>query len=142
MKVLPMHQPWASLVVLGQKRVETRPKPTPHTMKGRVAVHATKTEESMGLLKFPIYAKALEGHELQFGRIIGTVEIVRSVTITEEIARWQEKNRPLEYAFGDYTPGRFGWVLKDPIILEQPIPFIAHQGWPDININLIPAYAR
>lgn len=142
MKVLPCHQPWASLIVLGKKRVETRPRPTPFSMKGRVAVHANKTEESVGLVKFPVYAEALAGHELQFGHIIGTVEIVRSVTITEEVSRWQEKNRRTEYAFGDYTPGRFGWVLRGPILLREPIPFTAHQGWPDIDDELIPEYAR
>lgn len=128
-----MHQPWASLVALGLKKVETRPKPTPHSMKGLVAVHACKTQEWLHLLDEEPFKSALAGHELQFGHIIGTVEIIRSVTITEAVSAWQRENNPTEYAFGDYTPGRFGWVLRNGRQVVEPIPFTAHQGWPSIN---------
>lgn len=32
-----------------------------------------------------------------------------------------------ELSFGDYTPGRFAWVLEDVIMLPEPIPAIGHQ---------------
>lgn len=146
MKVLPMHQPHAALIAMGLKRVETRPKPTPHSMKGRVAIHANKTDEWMHLAFHDPFLTALMrwNGELPFGHIIGTVVIVRSVTITAEVSAWQKKHKPVEYAFGDYTPGRFGWVLRDPIALApgDRIPFRGHQGWPTIDDEEIPEYAR
>lgn len=43
MKALPLWQPWASLVAIGAKRVETRHWPMPPALAGqRVAIHATK----------------------------------------------------------------------------------------------------
>lgn len=137
-----MHEPWASLVIEGRKRVETRPRPTPRTMKGRVAVHANRTNAWLHLCHQAPFDRYLLNRTFKLGHIIGTVEIVRSVTLTESVADWTRTNRPEEYAFGDYTPGRFGWVLRNPIKLIEPVEFSAHQGWPDVDDNLIPEYAR
>ena len=30
---------------------------------------------------------------------------------------WQK-----EKAFGDYSPGRYGWLLSDPVQFAEPIP--------------------
>ena len=27
-----------------------------------------------------------------------------------------------EKAFGDYTPGRFAWILQDPVLFKTPLP--------------------
>lgn len=35
---------------------------------------------------------------------------------------------PKEKAFGDYSAGRFAWLLRNPIELKTPIPFKGHQG--------------
>jgi hypothetical protein len=40
MKALSLIQPWASLIVLGEKRIETRSWPTRH--RGHLAIHANK----------------------------------------------------------------------------------------------------
>lgn len=141
MKVLPMHQPWAQLVVMGYKTVETRPRPTPKSMKGLVAVHANKTDEFLHLRDHPFFARRLAGVELPLGHIIGTVEIIRSVTINEPNAAYLENHRPEEFAFGDYTPGRFGWVLRNGRQVVSPIPFKAHQGWPDVADEIVKAVA-
>lgn len=141
MKVLPMHQPWAQLVVMGFKKVETRPKPTPKSMKGLVAVHANKTDEFLHLREHPFFRERLGDIDLPLGCIVGTVEIVRSVTITQAVSDWQRVNRPEEYAFGDYTPGRFGWVLRDGRQVVEPVPFRAHQGWPDVDDEIVKAVA-
>lgn len=33
-----------------------------------------------------------------------------------------------EYVFGDYTPGRYAWILEDVKQLPEPIPAKGHQG--------------
>ncbi len=80
MKALSLTQPWAELVVLGEKQYETRSWST--KVRGRIAIHASKafpksakdlTEEDpyfvTALGKYPIIRVAL-------GAIVGTVEIV------------------------------------------------------------------
>lgn len=139
-----MHQPWASLVAHGIKIIETRPGPHPSTLYGgKIAVHACKTIEHLHLLEVEPFKSALQRiGELPLGFVIATVEIVKSVGLTEESVAAVRHNRPSEIPFGNFTYGRFGWVLKNPIPLKEPIPFKAHQGWPDIDDELIPEYAR
>lgn len=43
--VLSMHQPWASLLVYGLKRIEGRAWPTDHT--GSLWIHATSTQPTL-----------------------------------------------------------------------------------------------
>jgi len=30
---------------------------------------------------------------------------------------------------GDYSPGRFAWVLENPVMFNLPIPARGQQGW-------------
>lgn len=34
-----------------------------------------------------------------------------------------------ERVLGDYSPGRFAWVLQNPIMFEKSIPARGKQGW-------------
>ncbi len=36
--------------------------------------------------------------------------------------------RPQERLFGDYSPGRFAWILEDIKPLKTPMPFRGRQG--------------
>jgi hypothetical protein len=115
-----MHQPWASLVA-----------------------HGVKTIEHLHLLTDdPAFAVCQAFGELPLGFVIATVEIVKSVGLCEESVTAVRRNKPDELPFGNFTYGRFGWLLKNPILLREPVPFRAHQGWPDIDDDLIPEYAR
>lgn len=44
---------------------------------------------------------------------------------------------PSEYAFGDYTPGRFRWNLSDIVRLAKPVPFKGRQGLFDVPDGLL-----
>ena len=54
---------------------------------------------------------------LPLGAVIPIIELIDVYYITLE-------NRPVEpeYSFGDYTPGRFAWVLRDVCRLPNPGP--------------------
>lgn len=140
MKAYTVYQPYAYATVAGLKQYETRPRRT--NIRGRVAVHAGKkwlnADGLFELLNREIaYGKILETEydrgiehleratELVYGAVVGTVEIVDCVPV-EEIA---DKLTPLERALGDFSPGRFAWVLRNPIMLEKPIPARGRQGW-------------
>lgn len=122
MKALSLTQPWAELVVLGEKQWETRSWRTSH--RGRIAIHASK--------KFPRWAKDLTetdpyfvttlGNcpitELPLGAIVGTVEIIR-MEPTNDLRDILGRK---EIAFGDYQVERWGWELANPVELAEPIP--------------------
>lgn len=50
MKALTLHQPWATLIAVGAKTIETRSWPAPRTLIGeRFAIHAAKRHPDWGL---------------------------------------------------------------------------------------------
>lgn len=137
------------------KRVETRSWNT--NFRGRIAIHAAKHKkidpETSHEIRSAIMAvpEIFEGGQdtiresakndamtqlfylerglphSRFGAIIGTVEIVDCVPI--ERLYGTEYDTPLERAVGDWSPGRYGWILKDPVIFETPIPAKGSQGF-------------
>ena len=152
MKAFTVYQPYAYAIIAGLKGYETRPRRT--HIRGRVAVHAGKGNPqfvtmaaAMALpdrdsvsetLKREIaYGKILEKEyergienlkratELVYGAVLGTVEIVDCIPVEALIGKLSERERVL----GDYTPGRFAWVLKNPVMFDRPIPARGFQGW-------------
>lgn len=116
-----VYQPYAYAIVAGLKGYETRRKRT--NVRGRVAVYATKTKQD-----FEVDTRAAgikPGTVFHLGAVIGTVEIVDCVPVEEIMQTLTERERLL----GDYSPGRFAWVLKNPIMFEKPIPARGQQGW-------------
>ena len=66
-----------------------------------------------------------EGKKLHYGAVLGTVEIVDCVPVEDVVDGLTERER----ALGDYSPGRWAWVLKNPIMFDTPIPARGKQGW-------------
>jgi hypothetical protein len=129
MKALTLAQPWATLVAVEAKRIETRAWPT--SRRGLVAIHAAKTIKraggslrlsnlcssqrfSQGLSEFGSLAKPLP-----LGAIIATAAIINCVS-TNLRAEVPPQDSD-EYAFGNYAPNRFMWFLDDVRILPNPI---------------------
>lgn len=140
MKALPLWQPWASLVAIEAKRVETRHWAAPPRLIGsRIAIHATKTEREMWVVSTSPFAERLMAAldagtllevdgKLPLGAVIATAVIDRCSRMTpESIAALRERD-PDEHAFGHYEPGRFAWVLRDVERLSMPVPFRGSQG--------------
>lgn len=53
------------------------------------------------------------------------MEIVDCVPVEEIVESLTERER----ALGDYSPGRFAWVLENPVIFDEPFPARGKQGW-------------
>ena len=140
MKMLTLTQPWATLVAIGAKTIETRSWATDYC--GPLAIHAAKgfPDWAQGFAsKYPAYdALAKTGyhtivdrqgvsHNLPRGcvvatcRLVGCFRITRSATYQLPTGERVEITT-LEEAFGDYTPGRWGWVLADVRALPTPLP--------------------
>lgn len=149
MKCITLTQPYATLITLGAKKIETRSWSTSY--RGPLAIHAAKGLGSVGgmrglqdLAGFGHFFFALADitqHTPQLGiapaicgalprgAIVATCRLVGCVD-TERLMRAQGwyvagQHWPLtdqERAFGDYSLGRFAWLLADIKALPEPIP--------------------
>lgn len=147
MKALTLTQPWASLVAIGAKRIETRSWSTSY--RGPLAIHAAKGLGPVGgmrglvdLVRQDVFWNALislrpsvfnvEGlakRALPFGAIVAVCELVDCLPIkiysigdsAINGASYPIPTEP-ERSFGDYSVGRFAWLLADIHTLPEPIP--------------------
>jgi hypothetical protein len=127
MKALSLLEPWASLVALGEKRIETRSWAPPQgIMPIRIAIHASKSREAID----DGTAEELFGmtrHSCPdpwpLGRVVAVVTLVKAVP-TEKIRDDISHFHPNELAFGNYSDGRWGWVFDDLSLrrLAEPVP--------------------
>lgn len=134
MKAITLWQPWATLVAHGYKRIETRSWKTNY--RGPLAIHAAKkwnrelrelclTEPFRSCLK-EIYPD--KRHPLPRGGVIATVglyEIVEASWVFP--GRCARHGGEHEESFGDYSPGRYAWLLTEPSRFEM-IPYRGRQG--------------
>ena len=123
MKAITLYQPYASAIMLKNKRIETRSWKTKYT--GHIAIHAART--------FPKWAREFAETErvlgripprLPFGAIVGFVTIM-GMRMTEDVIL---QISAIERLYGDYSPGRWAWMLADVEPLNEPIPCLGHQG--------------
>ncbi|MCL4295756.1 MAG: ASCH domain-containing protein [Anaerolineae bacterium] len=126
MKSISLWQPWASLIALGAKQVETRSWQTNY--RGPVAIHAAQRlgPDQRSLCSISPFRECLEvggfvrADELPRGMFVAIAELVEIVP-TEVIGGTLSER---EAAFGDYAPGRFAWKLEK----VQPIHVWAGRG--------------
>jgi len=146
MKAITLVQPWASLVILGAKHIETRSWNTKY--RGKLAIHAGKkwNKHLADLCEAEPFRSALYGLDGTFpegrhsntplGMILGTVELVDCVATEDLLVQVNEESGP-EFAFGDYRPGRWGWLLQHAQLLTHPVPFVGRQGLWDVPDEVI-----
>lgn len=149
MKAITLTQPWATLVALGKKRIETRSWSTRY--RGPLAIHAAKgfpeglrSGEDMAVGPYTLHregpdlflwhgAHRVLPFSLPRGEIVATAELVNVHQIEERSLGWidsflritvhrQEWLIEPERSLGDFTPGRYAWLLRDIQPLDKPIP--------------------
>jgi activating signal cointegrator 1 len=143
MKVLSLLQPWASLVVMGAKQIETRSWNTKY--RGPLLIHASKkytgAQKSLAV-DFNVNHGAGLGftEDLPVGLIIGSVNLIETFPTEKAWSGtggigWKINNKVVvdndlrmmnitkaEEAYGDYSPGRYGWMLSDPVQFTKGVP--------------------
>ena len=142
MKAISLHQPWASLMVTrwpeGRfcKRFETRSFRTLY--RGPIAICATKTFPQVlyGLIQKEPFASALKHWEcssdIPVGCVLGIGQLAHCERVEEACLR--PSVTFTERHFGDYSPGRWAWLIDDMRPLPEPIPVKGKQGlwdWPE-----------
>jgi hypothetical protein len=147
-KAITLTQPWATLVAIGAKRIETRSWRTDY--RGPLAIHAAAglgpVGGRRGLLRVtcephfqdalgPIYGRGVMNIDaMPRGVIVATCDLVS--VVTTQLAKtpggigWAGPDGRIydftltdqERAFGDYSNGRYAWLLADVRPLTEPIP--------------------
>lgn len=124
MKALTLTQPWASLVAAGAKRIETRSWNTPY--RGDLIIHSAKS--------FPKWAREFSvepevvaifgpGFHFPLQRGLCVVCLVGCFPTTVQGLRqlafaMGSKPSPRELSFGDFSEGRYAWLLDS----LRPLP--------------------
>lgn len=141
MKALPLWQPYASLILVGAKRIETRdypPKRIGLNVGQRIAIHACKTRQDLDLcLTDPFHQYLPNPDQLPLGALICTCTIHAADRVTDDRARALKQRHPHEHTFGDYRPGRWAWTLTDITPLPKPVPYTGSQGAFDVPDRLL-----
>lgn len=152
MKALTLTQPWATLVAVGEKCIETRGKRTHH--RGPLAIHAGSNLAPVGGLrgleaKFEEHPFGMVLHrhgyehaaDLPRGFVVATCEVIScfpTSTPVREAGEMLDSFAPYEVEFGDYSEGRWCWGLANVQRLEEPIPARGHQWLWDLDDDLLP----
>lgn len=117
MKVLSLTEPWATLIMEKQKFIETRSWKTNY--RGELYIHASMTK----IKKDNKYNKLLdliENKDLNYGNIVCKCKLIDCIYMDEKFIK-EIKNNPKEYLCGEYSLGRYAWILSD-IEIINPIP--------------------
>jgi hypothetical protein len=143
-KVLTLTQPWATLVAIGAKRIETRSWSTSY--RGPLLIHAAAGLGPVGGFKglvrqcrYDPFKSVLRDagaagliseyiDDYPRGAIVAVAELCYCQPMPDDGSigwnfngnEWVITDQ--ERAFGDYTPGRFAWLLADVRPLATPIP--------------------
>jgi activating signal cointegrator 1 len=135
LRCLTIRQPWASLIMIGAKTVETRSWPTSY--RGTLVIHASSTygpgERHAASCSVPlgwIRAAGLKEDALPLGVLLGIVELVDVLPVAK-LGTLIDRKTPAgnrEFMMGNYAPGRWGWVLKGVRQLGEPIPASGRLG--------------
>jgi hypothetical protein len=123
MKALTLYQPWATLVAIGAKKIETRSWSTNY--RGPLAIHAGKHWMDEDFLYIEPFASCLHNIKIPFGFVVATCELASVIRIGQASYTWASQKWVLndqEHAFGDYSTGRYMWLLDKVKILTEPIP--------------------
>ena len=146
MYAITLHQPWASLIALGIKTMETRSWPAPARLLGQtIAIHAAKR---VARQPAPVIDAAMVEHVGSDWRRAVPAGIVVATATLSGMARVEKISSSGDYAihdpgteigsavgkrespvdpWGDFNPGRWLWFLSDVRALPEPVPAVGHQ---------------
>ena len=143
---ITLHQPWASLIALGIKTVETRSWPAPARLVGqRIAVHAGKrlVRQPGGAIERELRARWGENWRVitPTGAVVATAVLAGMARVAHidpssghavhddsaEVGCAMGTGRTPIDPWGDFSCGRWLWFLDDVAALPEPAPAVGHQ---------------
>lgn len=135
MEALTLWQPWATLMAIGAKKVETRGWEMPRKIRGAwIALHAagvatTPRDELRAAFDVPEIVRALARQDytirnLPAGAIVAVALAAKSIPTDTLRANVGHD----ELAMGYYAAGRHGWLFTRIVRLQEPILAKGAQG--------------
>jgi hypothetical protein len=138
MKAISLWQPWATLIAIGAKKIETRSWETAH--RGQIAIHAAKRwDRGLDLMcESEPFASALnfmDAHRERYALPLGAIVAVAHLDVCVLSSGGASRGflidgtivKDPEFSFGDYSPGRFAWKLSNVRKLPVPLPWAGSQ---------------
>jgi activating signal cointegrator 1 len=118
MKALSILEPWASLIKEKVKYVETRGWKTKY--RGQLYIHASLRKENRKDKNVNELLNLLSNKEFNYGHIIAKCKLVDCIYMDDEYIKNIKENK-IEYMCGEYSVGRYAWIVEDIEMLEIPI---------------------
>lgn len=120
MRVLTLQEPWASLIGEGIKLSKQGAGPVINLENYTFTQVLLKSNQ----LTLEKELSSWLAGPLHYGTIFAKCNLIDCIKITEEFANYVREMNPRCYLCGDYTPGRYAWILSD----IEPISPIQKSG--------------
>ena len=119
MKVLTIRQPWATLIMQGDKRFEFRSWQTNY--RGELLIHAGKGVDKEAVKRLEKYLPK----DLPLGKILGKVMLVDCIRMSPEFKEELLKENSDIYTKSSFNEN-FGWQLENVQVFNVPIDAVGH----------------
>ena len=119
MKVLTIRQPWATLIMQGDKRFEFRSWRTKY--RGELLIHAGKGIDKEAVKRLEKYLSK----DLPLGKILGKVMLVDCIRMSPEFKEELLKENSDIYTKSSFNEN-FGWQLENVQVFDVPIDAVGH----------------
>lgn len=116
MRVLTIKEPFATLISLNIKKIETRSWKTNY--RGELYIHAGLSKPKYNFKNDDFMKIADKYNYDKLGYIICKCKLVDCIEMTEEYIEDMKNNHYTEYLCGEYKVGRFAWVLEDIEVIK------------------------
>ncbi len=117
MKVLTLNEPWASLIKNKKKYIETRSWKTNY--RGELYIHAGKKKIDKHTLERKELMDLVGSDTMNYSKIVCKCELVDCVYMTEEYIEKIKNTEYQQYICGEYSVGRYAWILKNIVPIES-----------------------
>lgn len=125
MKVLSIIEPWASLIKERKKVIETRSWNT--TYRGELYIHASMKKIKKNDEHIAELLELIPNVDMGYGNIMCKCKLVDCVYMDEAFLSKIKKDKQ-EYLCGEYSIGRYAWVLENVEPLATTVPAKGHLG--------------
>lgn len=123
MKVLSIIEPWATLIKEKKKFIETRSWKTAY--RGELYIHASCKKIKMSDAHTIELLKLIPNVSMGYGKIICKCQLVDCVYMDQAFLDKIQDNKQ-EFLCGDFSLGRYAWILENVEPLNEPIPAKGH----------------
>lgn len=143
MRALTVCQPYAHLIMTGEKRVENRTWATKY--RGRMYIHAGRSRDWLDAQCIPgatdVRAVYYNGARLAFGAVVGIVTLIDCVNYDDVGKGIHDKAHPW-LAADKHSSGPWCWIFAEHPTPVGPWPWKGAQGLFDIHPNSLDRVAN